>query len=184
VQNKNTSPAHHSNAYVLVEGPPWGDAEFLGKWLLAAAQAEGFGKEAYEDPIFREHVDRICTCHIPHFGISGSIMVMQLREYRTTFVIDLNSEDGDDFTMMVAMGFFLLTDDKYQMAIPASLTAATVRAAVIASASCTWKGESFGLQPNRTPRACARAPPSAVRARIMDRSNSAKAPSTAMMSLR
>jgi hypothetical protein len=126
-----TSSAHHSNTFVLVQGPPWGDAELLGKWLLAASQAEGFWKEAYEDPAFYKQVESVCTCYIPEFGISASIMVMQLKEYRTTFVLDLNSQDGEDFTMMVGMGFFRPMDQKYRMAVPIGITAGKVRSAVL-----------------------------------------------------
>jgi hypothetical protein len=139
-----TSSAHRLNT-VLVEGPPWGDARFLGKWLLAAARAEGFWKEAYNDPAFHKQVESVCTCYIPDFAISASIMVMQLKEYRTTFVLDLDSEDGEDFVMMVAMGFFLPTAQRYKMALPAGLTAAAVRAAVLKYAKT--EDEDFMLHP-------------------------------------
>ena len=112
---------------------------------MAAAQAERFWKEAYEDAVFRKKVDRVCICCIPDFEISASMMVMQLKEYRTTFVIHLDSEDGEDFTMMAAMGFFLLNDDKYQMVIPAGLTAARGRAAVLKYAMT--EDQDFVLHP-------------------------------------
>jgi hypothetical protein len=38
---------HVNNPCIVVKGANWGDAEFYGKWLLAAAQAETFWKEAY-----------------------------------------------------------------------------------------------------------------------------------------
>jgi len=51
-----------------------------------------------------------------------------------------------------------------------------------AARSAIWNCDSFGFLPNCTLRACARLRPSAVRARIIDRSNSANAPRTAIMS--
>ena len=33
-----------SDPYVLVQGPAWGDAQFYGEWLLAAAKAEAYWK--------------------------------------------------------------------------------------------------------------------------------------------
>jgi hypothetical protein len=140
-----TSSAHHSHNFVLVQGPRWGDAEFLGRWLLAAAEAERFWREAYDDPTFHRQVESVCICYIPDFGISASIMVMHLKEYRATFVLDLNSEDGEDFVMMVAMGFFLPTAEGYQMTLPAGLTATTVRAAVLKYAKT--EDEDFMLHP-------------------------------------
>ncbi len=136
---------HPLHTYVLIEGPLWGNAEFLGRWLLAAAQAEGFWKEAFDDPAFHKQVERVCTCYIPDFGISASVMVMQLKDYRTTFVLDLNSEDGEDFTMMVAMGFFLPIAHRYRMVPPIGLTAAKVRAAVLKYART--EDEDFMLHP-------------------------------------
>jgi hypothetical protein len=137
----------HSDTYVLIEGPCWGDAEFLGKWLLAAAEAERFWREAYADPVFHKQVEHVCDSYIPDFGISASLIVMGLKEYRTTFVLELNSEDGEDFTMMVAMGFFLPVGDRYRMALPIGLTAAKVRSAVLRYA--LTEDENFMLHPER-----------------------------------
>jgi hypothetical protein len=50
----------HNYPSVLIEGPNWGDAKFYGKWLLAAAQAETFWKEARKDPDFEKQV-RVCA---------------------------------------------------------------------------------------------------------------------------
>ena len=41
---------------VLVEGPRWGDAEFYGNWLLAAAKAEAFGKKPTASLISKERL--------------------------------------------------------------------------------------------------------------------------------
>jgi hypothetical protein len=38
-----------ADPYVLVEGPPFGDAEFYGKWLLAAAEAEALWRALFKD---------------------------------------------------------------------------------------------------------------------------------------
>ncbi len=94
---------HESNPCILIEGPLWGDAEFYGKWLLAAAEAEAFWKEAFKDPGFKKQVERVWLAYIPDFGITASVMLMQLKECRTTFVVGLDSEEGQEFGMMVAM---------------------------------------------------------------------------------
>jgi len=88
-----SSHIQSSDPCVLIEGPSWGNAEFYGKWLLAAAQAETFWKEACKDSDFEKQVERVSIAYLPDFGIAASVMLMQLGEYRTTFVLDLHSED-------------------------------------------------------------------------------------------
>jgi hypothetical protein len=115
---------------VLVEGPSWGDAEFYGRWLLAAAEAEAFWKNAYKDSEFQKQVDRVCVACIPHFGISATLIITELRQYTTSLVIDLNTEEGESFAMMVAMEFFTFSAPRYQMTIPSHLTEMQVKQAI------------------------------------------------------
>jgi hypothetical protein len=105
-----------TDACVLVEGPDWGNAQFLGEWLLAAALAEAFWKEARNDRRFQKQVDDVCLCFIPDFGISATVMVMQLQQHRTSFVLSADDELAAEFAMMAVMGF-------YQMTLPRPLTA-------------------------------------------------------------
>jgi hypothetical protein len=72
-------------------------------------------------------------------------MLMRLREYRTSFLISLDSEEGEHLAMMALMGFFLLTDRHHKMAIPANLTKAAVKAAMIKYAET--EDEEFVLHP-------------------------------------
>jgi hypothetical protein len=134
-----------TDRFVLVEGPAWGDAKFYGEWLLAAGQAETFWKEARKDPLFAKQVERLQVVYIPDFGIAASITVMRLEEYCTSLVLDLDSYDGEDFAMMVGMGFFVRTHQSYQMTIPPCLTAKKVRAAVIQYANT--EDEEYMLHP-------------------------------------
>ena len=119
-----------TDPYVLIQGPAWGDARFYGEWLLGAGKAQAYWREAYTDLDFKKKIDRICLVYIPDFGIAASIMIMKLREYRTTFLIEIHSEDGDDFAMMAEMGFFTQSKALYQMALPSSLTLEKVKASI------------------------------------------------------
>ena len=130
---------------VLVEGPVWGDAQFYGEWLLAASKAESLWKEAYADQDFRKQIDRVCVCYIPDFGIAATVVIMRLKENRTTFVINVNSEDGEDFTMMSEMGLFVQKEGIYRMAVPRSLNLENVRAAVLKFAGT--EDDEFVLHP-------------------------------------
>lgn len=116
---------------VLVEGPSWGDAEFYGRWLFAAAEAEAFWKNAYKDSEFQKQVDRVCVVYIPDFGISATLIIAELRKYKTSLTIDLNTEEGESFAMMVAMGFFTFSAPRYQMTIPSHLTEMQVKQAIL-----------------------------------------------------
>jgi hypothetical protein len=68
---------------------------------------------------------------MPDFGISALTMVMHLKEHRTSFVLNFETEDGELFAMMLAMGFFERIPHGYRMALPVAVTATTVRAAVL-----------------------------------------------------
>src|SRR5262249_19505314 len=129
---QGTNPfTRESSPCVIVEGPSWGDAEFYGRWLLAAGKAEAFWKATFQDPIFQKQIERVCVACIPDFGITASLIVMNLKEHRTTFIIDLDSEEGEDFTMMVQMGFFVCSDQRYVMTIPSCLSSFTVKRAIL-----------------------------------------------------
>jgi hypothetical protein len=116
--------------YVLVQGPARGDAQFYEEWLLAAAKAEAYWKEAYADEDFKQQVDHVCDSYIPDFGIAATIVITQLRGCRTTLLIELDSEEGDHFAMMAEMGFFAQRNALYQMTLPSSLILEKVKAAI------------------------------------------------------
>lgn len=81
---------HNSDRYILVEGPKWGNAEFYGEWLRAAAKAEALWNKALEDPDFEKKVERLSVIHIPDFGISATVMLSWLIKNFASFAIQLN----------------------------------------------------------------------------------------------
>ena len=134
-----------TNPYVLIQGPAWGDARFYGEWLLAAGKAQAYWREAYTDQDFKKKIDRICLAYIPDFGIAAARMIMRLLDHWTTFLIELNSEDGDDFVMMAEMGFFAHRNPSYQMTLPYLLTSEKVKAAIFRYAKA--EDDEFMLHP-------------------------------------
>ena len=44
--------------WVLVEGPEWGDAQFYGEWLLAAAKAQLIWRDALQDQKFAKQIEQ------------------------------------------------------------------------------------------------------------------------------
>jgi hypothetical protein len=125
---------HHvdeAQAYVLVEGPRWADAEFYGKWLLAAAKANALFQEAMKDPCFMKQIDRLMVASVPDFSITATVLLSQLEKNLASLVVDLYEEEGDDFVMMFEMRFFIRTGERYQMVIPTQLNMKKVKAAVL-----------------------------------------------------
>ena len=87
MKNENLSPK--SSLGVLMEGGQWGDAEFYGNWLLAAAKAETLWKEASDDPDFAKQVDRLSVVFIPDFGIAATVFLMHLEDNLSSFVLSV-----------------------------------------------------------------------------------------------
>lgn len=123
---------HSSNqSCVLVEGPRWGDAEFMGNWMLAVAKVETLWEEALKDSNFERQIDRLLVAYIPHFGISAAIMLSQLgKHHNSSFLVEFDG-DEEEFVMMVEMGFFVLTGDRYQMVIPKQINLDQVKRAAL-----------------------------------------------------
>lgn len=138
-------PDRQARLYIPVEGPPFGDAEFYGKWLLAASKAEALWRELLKDEAFEKEVDDAFVAYVPDFGITASVMLMQLKECQTTLIVELESEEGQEFAMMVEMGFFVLAEHSYKMTIPTALTAAKLKTGLVKYAKT--KDEEFVPHP-------------------------------------
>jgi hypothetical protein len=129
---KTDNFAYKSKPLILVEGPTWGDAEFYGHWLLSAAKANKLLEQAKrDDPEFRKAIDTLETCQCLDFGIMGTVFLSKFvdKEFET-FVIDPDTEDDlVDFVLMIEMGFFALTGERYQMTLPPNLDMDSVKQA-------------------------------------------------------
>jgi hypothetical protein len=118
--------------FILIEGPMWGDAEFYGKWLLAAAKAQALWKTAIKDPNFEKQIEQLSV--LPEFSLSASFYLFQVQKNLVSFTIPLNSVDWgevEEFTLMAEMGFFVVTGQRYQMAIPQGLSTEKVKMAAL-----------------------------------------------------
>jgi hypothetical protein len=76
-----------------------------GCWPQQKAQV--FWRNAVQDPQFARQIERLRVAYEPDFGIAAIVMLTNQRGHLTTFVLDLDSEDGEMFAMMAGMGFFL-----------------------------------------------------------------------------
>jgi len=119
----------------LVEGPVWGDTKFYGHWLLAVSKANELWTEALNSPRFNERVGSLLALFIPDFNIGATILLSRLEKNLASLVVNLDGEEeSEEFAMMVGMGFFVLTGQRYQMVIPRRLTLGTVMEAALALA--------------------------------------------------
>ena len=119
--------------YVLVEGPRWGDAEFYGKWLLAVAEADALWEEAIKDVDFSEQPHALAWDVLPYFGVSAVCLLSQLKKNHSSILLGLKRDEWcfDAFAMMVDMGFFVLTGERYQMVVPTGLNMGKVKTAAL-----------------------------------------------------
>ena len=131
--------------HLLVEGAAWGDAAFYGRWLLAGAKANRLWKRARADSEFARLVDHLETTRILDLGIEATAFVMDLRKQLYSFVIELQSDEGESFAVMTEIGFFKWTGHHYQMAIPRQLTIKTVKDALLRLAAT--EDEQYVLHP-------------------------------------
>jgi hypothetical protein len=139
---------NESEPYFLIEGPRWGDTEFYGMWLLAAARADALWKEAIKNPIFAQQVDRLLLAYIPDFGIGATVLLSKLETNLVSLAVCLNGEEVElveEFAMMVEMGFFVLTGQRYQMAVPAPLDITKIKRATLKFAET--EDENYYLHP-------------------------------------
>ncbi len=138
---------HEAEPYVLVEGPRWADVEFYGKWLLAAAKADALWKKAIKDAGFMKRVDRLMVVYIPDFSIAATVLLSRLEKNLVSLLVKLNEEEVEPFVVMVEMGFFARTGQRYQMVIPLQLNMDVVKSAALKLAKT--EDEEYGLHPER-----------------------------------
>ena len=81
---------------ILVEGPRWADAAFYGKWLLVAAKAHALCEKAG----FK--------------GLNVAATGMLANLWRDRVAVKVCSSDRI-FIMMIEMGLFVRTGQRYQM---------------------------------------------------------------------
>lgn len=128
----DSDPNIDSDAYILVEGPAWGDAEFYGRWLLAAATAEALWKEVLEkDPSFRKQARRILNIYEPDFRMAAVVTLKGLFDFQKAIFVSSTSPEGEELCMMIEMGFCARSGHWYKMTIPRDLTVTIVKAAVL-----------------------------------------------------
>jgi hypothetical protein len=131
------NPVPETEPYILVEGPRWADAKFYAKWLLMATKTQALWESAIKDTRFKKQIDRLMVLYHPQFDHIASLFLFQLKENLVSFAFPLYSENWaavEQFALMAEMGFFVLTDQRYQMVIPTRLNTNVVKSAALSLA--------------------------------------------------
>jgi hypothetical protein len=116
----------------VVTGPSWGDAEFYGKWLLAASRAEKFSREAQQDPTFLKKIDSLTVIYDLDFSIAASLITMQLKEFGNCLIVRVDDVfKADHFAMMAGMGFFRAVGRHHHLMVPKRLRRIDVRRSIL-----------------------------------------------------
>jgi hypothetical protein len=125
--SENTLKQH----WVLVEGPAPGDAHFLGRWLLAAAESDKLLQDQFKrDPGFKLTIDRIELLYAFSFSPPAIKFTGLLMKNLTSFSVSVFELWGEVFAVMAEIGFFSQTGDRYQMTIPTGITREKIKAAL------------------------------------------------------
>jgi hypothetical protein len=113
---------YSSAEFILIESPGWNDAEFYGKWLLAAAQAQRLWTEAVEtDCEFKLQIERLEVIGPMEFGTEAFRIIGKLSENVRTMIVRADTDLGDSIALMARTGFFARTGERYQMVLPPRL---------------------------------------------------------------
>ena len=116
--------------WVLVEGPGPGEAEFLGRWLLAAIEADkALEQQRKQNRNLKEQISRIEVIYLVSFSPAATRFVELLMKNLTCFTLD----------------FFRQTGERYQMTLPQEINGPMIEDALLKLAA-TEDDESV-LQP-------------------------------------
>jgi hypothetical protein len=103
----------------LIEGACFGDANFYGNWLLAAAEAEALWKMIQRDKQFTI----LLGGDIPDLGVGALFFLAGIK--KNCCIVSLRRTDDmvelpimSEFVMLAALGFFTLAGDRYLMRLP------------------------------------------------------------------
>src|ERR1700757_760495 len=119
--------------WVLIEGPAPGSAEFLGRWLLAAVEADRVLQEQLKKkPHLKEQIERLELVYAISFAPTATKSVELLMKNLTCFSLAAVEEPwGEIFAVMAALGFFRLTGSRYQMTIPEDFSGDSIEDALL-----------------------------------------------------
>lgn len=138
--------AYDTPIWVLIEGPAPGDAEFLGRWLLAATVADRRLEELFKrNANLREQIATLEDLRLVSFSPAATRSVGLLTRNLSCFSLDARDEWGELFVLMAKIGFYRLTGKRYQMTIPEDISGSRIETALLTLAAT--EDEEYYLHP-------------------------------------
>jgi hypothetical protein len=107
-------------SHVVVEGPSCGDAEFICQWLNAALESDRLlDQHSTKDPPFWNSMLRLEMESLIEFAPAATAFIRKWLKNRRSFSLNLRDSPWVGiFTVMVGIGFFTRTGNRYQMTVP------------------------------------------------------------------
>jgi hypothetical protein len=126
-----------------------GEAEFLGRWLLAAVEADKALEDQHkQNPALKDQISRLEICYKISFSPPAMKFAALLLKNLTCFTLDLRDELwGERFMLMAEIDFFRLTGDRYQMTLPQALSGLNIEAALLKLAAT--EDQEYYLHPEQ-----------------------------------
>jgi hypothetical protein len=134
--------------WILVEGPGPGDAEFLGRWLLAAVEADQTLEVQFKrNTALKDQISRVEIVYHVRFSSGATRFIELLMRNLTSFTLSIGDEWSELFAIMAGVGFFRLTGERYQMTIPEEISGSTIEAVLLELAAT--EDSEYYLHPER-----------------------------------
>jgi hypothetical protein len=130
---------------VLVEGPGPGEAEFLGRWLLAVAAADRTLQEQFKrNTALKGQIRTLEIIYEVRFSSAATRFLELLMKDLTAFTLSIKDNWIEPFSIMADLGFFRLTGERYQMTVPYEITGSRIEAALLKLAATE---ERYSMHP-------------------------------------
>ena len=119
--------------FVVVEFPPFGDAEFASRWLASAADADRIlSCHRSANPDFETAIKHLGLINVVEFSWAAMEFIYFWQDSWPAFSFNLfKSEFFKSFAYMAGIGFFTRIGRHYQMTQPPALTSETIAQALL-----------------------------------------------------
>ena len=101
-----------------------------GCWRLP--KPKRFGRKLSTIPVFKKQIGPVTLLYTPDFSIGATVLLSRFEKNLFSITVGPTNEDvevSNEFAMMVELGFFVLTGERYQMVIPTKLNMGKVKRA-------------------------------------------------------
>ena len=89
----------------------------IGCWRLRKLMS--YGPKPSIIPVSTSGLIDLLVTYLPDFNIAATVLLSRIEKYLALWLLIWTArKSAEEFAMMIGMGFFVLTGDRYQMVIP------------------------------------------------------------------